>query len=73
VPKDWADSEERQIKNAADVAMRSFSTKVHQVATFVSYRQEAGEEGERGSESEESGDGAVKEEAEGGGAAMDEA
>ncbi|KAK2075928.1 hypothetical protein QBZ16_001264 [Prototheca wickerhamii] len=38
VPKEWEESDPRFISNAADVKLRSFSTKVHSVATLVSYR-----------------------------------
>ena len=39
VPDAWGDSAERTLHNAADVALRSFSTRVHKVAAQVSYRR----------------------------------
>ncbi|KAL6775855.1 MAD2 [Auxenochlorella protothecoides x Auxenochlorella symbiontica] len=38
VPGEWEESDPRYISNAADVKLRSFSTKVHSVATLVSYK-----------------------------------
>ncbi|DBA99158.1 hypothetical protein WJX82_001946 [Trebouxia sp. C0006] len=38
VPTEWEDSDPRFIQNAADVKLRSFTTKVHKVDALVSYR-----------------------------------
>ncbi|GBG76763.1 hypothetical protein CBR_g22979 [Chara braunii] len=38
VPEAWDASDERLLKNAQSVRLRSFSTKVHQVDTMVAYR-----------------------------------
>ncbi|KAK9841254.1 hypothetical protein WJX74_002623 [Apatococcus lobatus] len=38
VPKEWEDSDPRFITKAADVKLRSFTTKVHKVDALVSYR-----------------------------------
>lgn len=40
VPKEWEESDARFIDNAADVKLRSLSTKVHKIDTLVSYKQE---------------------------------
>lgn len=39
VPLAWEESDPRNITNAEDVKLRSFSTKVHKVDTCVTYRQ----------------------------------
>lgn len=41
VPFEWEDSDPRYITNAADVKLRSFSTKVHSVQAQVSYKIDA--------------------------------
>jgi mitotic spindle assembly checkpoint protein MAD2 len=41
VPKAWEESDARLIKDAEEVQLRSFSTKVHQVDASVSYRADA--------------------------------
>ncbi|KAL4446205.1 hypothetical protein ABPG77_003012 [Micractinium sp. CCAP 211/92] len=38
VPLDWEESDPRYITNAADVKLRAFSTKVHNVEALVSYK-----------------------------------
>lgn len=38
VPTEWADSEAKQVKNAEQVQLRSFTTNAHQVSTLVAYR-----------------------------------
>lgn len=38
VPLDWEESDPRYIVNAADVKLRAFSTKVHNVEALVSYK-----------------------------------
>ncbi|EFN52207.1 hypothetical protein CHLNCDRAFT_59761 [Chlorella variabilis] len=38
VPLDWEESDPRYIANAADVKLRAFSTKVHNVEALVSYK-----------------------------------
>jgi len=40
VPQQWEESDPRYITNAADVKLRSFTTKVHKVDTMVSYKQD---------------------------------
>lgn len=39
VPQEWEESDARFIANAADVKLRSFTTKVHKVDAMVSYRE----------------------------------
>lgn len=39
VPEDWEDSEPRYVKDAVDVKLRSFDTKIHKVDTMVTYRK----------------------------------
>ncbi|KAK9806247.1 hypothetical protein WJX72_007181 [[Myrmecia] bisecta] len=41
VPTEWEESDPRFIANAADVKLRSFTTKVHKVDTLVSYKADA--------------------------------
>eukprot|EP00891_Asterochloris_glomerata_P009275 jgi/Astpho2/9275/e_gw1.00139.40.1_t len=41
VPTEWEESDPRYIQNAADVKLRSFTTKVHKVDTLVSYKADA--------------------------------
>lgn len=38
VPVEWADSEARDVKNAEQVQLRSFSTNSHEINTLVAYR-----------------------------------
>ena len=38
VPQSWEESDPKYITNAAEVRMRSFSTKVHKVDAMVAYR-----------------------------------
>jgi len=38
VPQSWEESDPKYITNAAEVRMRSFSTKVHKVDTLVAYK-----------------------------------
>ena len=42
VPFEWEESGPRHIANAADVKLRSFSTKVHNIEALVSYKADAG-------------------------------
>lgn len=42
VPFEWEESDPRYITNAADVKLRSFSTKVHNIEALVSYRADTG-------------------------------
>lgn len=46
VPTEWADSEARQLRNAEQVQLRSFSTGSHSVSTQVAYRLGGGDEDE---------------------------
>ncbi|KAK9916679.1 hypothetical protein WJX75_005693 [Coccomyxa subellipsoidea] len=41
VPFEWEESDARYITNAADVKLRSFTTKVHKVDALVSYKADA--------------------------------
>ncbi|BDA41178.1 Mitotic spindle assembly checkpoint protein MAD2A [Coccomyxa sp. Obi] len=41
VPFEWEESDARYINNAADVKLRSFTTKVHKVDALVSYKADA--------------------------------
>lgn len=38
LPKEWAEAEPANIKNAQSVKMRSFSTNIHKMETVVTYR-----------------------------------
>lgn len=40
LPKEWAEGEPANIKNAQSVRMRSFSTNIHKMETVVTYRNE---------------------------------
>ena len=40
VPSQWEESDPRYITNAAEVKLRSFSTKVHKVDTMVAYKMD---------------------------------
>ena len=39
VPVQWQESDPRMVKNAAEVRLRSFDTKIHKVETAVAYRE----------------------------------
>ena len=38
VPLEWGDSDAKEVKNAENVMLRSFSTNNHKIDTLVSYR-----------------------------------
>ena len=40
LPKEWADAEPANIKNAQCVKMRSFSTNIHKLNTMVTYKND---------------------------------
>lgn len=40
LPKEWAEAEPANIKNAQSVKMRSFSTNIHKMETVVTYRND---------------------------------
>ncbi|CAG9832384.1 unnamed protein product [Diabrotica balteata] len=40
LPKEWAEAEPANIKNAQSVKMRSFSTNIHKMETVVTYKNE---------------------------------
>ncbi|XP_050307039.1 mitotic spindle assembly checkpoint protein MAD2A [Anthonomus grandis grandis] len=40
LPKEWAEAEPANIRNAQSVKMRSFSTNIHKMETVVTYRNE---------------------------------
>ena len=39
IPVAWQESDPRMVKNAAEVRLRSFDTKIHKVETAVAYRE----------------------------------
>eukprot|EP00887_Chlorella_sp_A99_P006779 scaffold2.g6779.t1 len=43
VPFEWEESDPRYIRDAADVKLRSFSTRVHNIEALVSYKADCGE------------------------------